>query len=195
MRPRAGVRLLCLFSLVIVASGLVGCPKRPVVVEAPPAPSGPPAPAVPAPSAAAPPAQVIERATPSPEAPAPTQEAQTAVPQPQSAPLQDVFFDFDRARLRPDQQKALHSNITWLKANPHAEILIEGHCDERGTPEYNIGLGQRRANAVRHQLIRAGIPAVRIAAVSYGKERPFVVGHDESAWKWNRRAHLVVLTR
>jgi peptidoglycan-associated lipoprotein len=79
-----------------------------------------------------------------------------------------------------------------LKANPKAAFTIEGHCDERGTREYNLGLGQRRAKAAKDYLVSASIDAKRIKIISYGKERPFVSGHDESAWKWNRRAHFVL---
>jgi len=192
---RTGMRLLCLGGLLVTLLVLGGCPKRPVVVEAPPAPAGPPAPVVvPAPPAPAPP-QVVERPTPAPETPPPTQVAPSTPPQSEVSPLHDVFFDYDRDRLRPDQEKALHADVAWLKAHPQAQIVIEGHCDERGTPEYNLALGNRRAQAVRHYLIRAGIPSVKMAAVSYGKERPFAPGHDEQAWKQNRRAHLVVLTQ
>jgi len=106
--------------------------------------------------------------------------------------LKDVFFDFDKAVIREDMQKVLDENVKWLKANPAAKVLIEGHCDERGTNEYNLGLGERRARAVKDYLVALGVEASRIGTISYGEERPFVLGHDESAWKWNRRAHFVV---
>ncbi len=109
-----------------------------------------------------------------------------------ASPLKDIFFDFDRSSIRADMQKSLNENIRWLRANPTASIIIEGHCDERGTVEYNQGLGQRRAMSVSNYLVAAGISVERIKVVSYGKERPFVPGHDESAWKWNRRAHFVL---
>ncbi len=108
------------------------------------------------------------------------------------SPLQDAFFDFDKSLIRPDAKKSLDENVRWLKANPNATILIEGHCDERGTREYNLGLGQRRAKSAQDYLVAAGIDAKRIKTISYGKERPFVLGHDESAWKWNRRAHFIL---
>jgi peptidoglycan-associated lipoprotein len=108
------------------------------------------------------------------------------------SPLQDVFFDFDRSLIRADARKALDENVRWLKANPSATIVIEGHCDERGTREYNLALGQRRARAARDYVVAAGIDAKRVKTISYGKERPFVLGHDESAWRWNRRAHFVL---
>jgi peptidoglycan-associated lipoprotein len=109
--------------------------------------------------------------------------------------LKDVFFDFDQAVLREDARKVLADNAQWLRANPAAKVAIEGHCDERGSSEYNLALGERRARATREYLVAAGISESRISTISYGKERPFVLGHDESAWKWNRRAHFVATTK
>lgn len=106
--------------------------------------------------------------------------------------LKDAFFDYDKSSIRPDAKQSLDENAKWLKANPNAALTIEGHCDERGTREYNLGLGQRRAKAAKDYLVSAGINPKRIKAISYGKERPFEPGHDESAWKWNRRAHFVL---
>ena len=106
--------------------------------------------------------------------------------------LKDAFFDYDKSSIRPDAKLNLDENAKWLKANPKAALTIEGHCDERGTREYNLGLGQRRAKAAKDYLVSAGIDAKRIKIISYGKERPFEPGHDESAWKWNRRAHFVL---
>jgi peptidoglycan-associated lipoprotein len=105
--------------------------------------------------------------------------------------LKDVFFNYDKSAVREDQKTALNDNVGWLKTNSRAKILVEGHCDERGTADYNLALGDRRAKAVKDYLVAAGIPADRVSTISYGKERPFVLGHDESAWKWNRRAHFV----
>ena len=107
-------------------------------------------------------------------------------------PLRDLFFDYDRSNIRDDQKAALSENIAWLKGNPTVKITIDGHADERGTNEYNLGLGDRRAKATRDYLVAAGIEVSRIATISYGEERPFVLGYDENAWKWNRRAHFVV---
>lgn len=108
------------------------------------------------------------------------------------SPLKDIFFDFDKSTIRNDAKPDLNEDLQWLKATPTARITIEGHCDERGTAEYNLALGERRAKAARDYLVAAGINAKRLKTVSFGKERPFVLGHDESAWKWNRRAHFVV---
>ena len=127
---------------------------------------------------------------PKPEPPAPKPPPQP--PQPAESPLKDIFFDFDKSLIRSDAKKSLDENVRWLKANPKAAITIEGHCDERGTREYNLGLGERRAKAAQNYLVAAGIDAKKIKTISYGKERPFVPGHDESAWKWNRRAHFAL---
>jgi peptidoglycan-associated lipoprotein len=132
---------------------------------------------------------------PAPVSPPPTAaagEGERAAVKEKESPLKDVFFDFDRSLIREDAKKSLGENVRWLKANPKATILIEGHCDERGTREYNLGLGQRRAKAAQDYLVSAGMDVKRIKIISYGKERPFALGHDESAWKWNRRAHFVL---
>lgn len=127
-------------------------------------------------------------AAPKPEAAAPAAAREAE----KESVLKDVFFDFDKSSIRPDAKLSLDENAKWLKANPKAALTIEGHCDERGTREYNLGLGQRRAKAAKDYLVSAGIDAKRIKIISYGKERPFVPGHDESAWKWNRRVHFVL---
>ncbi len=118
--------------------------------------------------------------------------AQQPVTAGKESPLKDVFFDFDKSTIHDDAKSSLNEDLQWLNANPTAQIVIEGHCDERGTAEYNLGLGERRAKAAKDYVMAAGINAKRIRTVSFGKERPFVPGHDESAWKWNRRAHFVV---
>jgi len=110
-------------------------------------------------------------------------------------PLKDVFFDFDKAILSNEAKKSLDDNTKWLKANPAVRIVVQGHCDERGTTEYNLALGEHRAKAVRDYLVAGGIDTKRISTISYGEERPFALGHDESAWKWNRRSHLSVAAR
>jgi len=109
--------------------------------------------------------------------------------------LRDIFFDFDEATIRPDARAILENNARWLKKNPRVKILIEGHCDERGTIEYNLALGDRRANAARDYLISLGIDPTRIATISYGEERPFAQGHNEEAWAQNRRAHFVIIAQ
>jgi peptidoglycan-associated lipoprotein len=105
--------------------------------------------------------------------------------------LRVINFDFDRYDLREDARRALDYNAEILRANAGWIIMIEGHCDERGTNEYNLALGERRAKASKDYLVRLGIDAARIAVISYGEERPKAMGHDESAWSQNRRAEFV----
>lgn len=99
-----------------------------------------------------------------------------------------VFFDTDMSTIREDGRQTLNRQAEWLKKYTNYQITIEGHCDERGTREYNLALGERRANAARQYLVAQGIPAARIKTISYGKERPDPVGSDEAAWARNRRA-------
>ena len=195
MRHLSKLRIVCAIGLLVGSLALFGCPKRPEVSQAPPSAPGPGAVAAPAPAAPSPMTTPPEvRVTP-PAAQAVVPEAPKA-PEPAAvvaaSPLKDAFFDFDKSALREDQKAALGEDVAWLKGNAGAKVLIEGHCDERGTAEYNLGLGERRAKAVKDYLIAAGIAADRISIISYGKERPFVLGHDESAWKWNRRGHFVL---
>jgi peptidoglycan-associated lipoprotein len=109
--------------------------------------------------------------------------------------LQDAFFGYDEAALSSDAQTALSASASWLKQNSGYNVLIEGHCDERGTEQYNLALGDRRANIARDYLVTLGVDGSRIRTVSYGEERPFDPAHDESAWVTNRRAHIVLVGR
>ncbi len=99
-----------------------------------------------------------------------------------------VFFGYDQYNLTPEGQNTLGLQAEWLKKYPNVNVTISGHCDERGTREYNLALGDRRANAVKNQLVALGIPVSRINTISYGKERPAVLGSSESAWAQNRRS-------
>ncbi len=109
--------------------------------------------------------------------------------------LKDIHFDFDKYDIRRVDEAILKENAVFLKNNPKMKIQIEGHCDERGTVEYNLALGERRASNTKKFLVFLGIPSDRISTISYGKERPFDRGHHEEAWAINRRAHIVVLSR
>jgi len=172
MKLRSRIALLCLPLLAVAL--LSGCAKKKEVAEAAP----PPAPEAPAPAPApAPPPTTTE-----PEQPAKTVQDQIA----------DVFYDYDSAELSSAAQTTLDANAKVLNDNAGASVSIEGHCDERGTVEYNLALGDRRAQAAKDYLVRFGISAGRVATISYGEERPFATGSDESAWAQNRRAHFVV---
>jgi peptidoglycan-associated lipoprotein len=109
--------------------------------------------------------------------------------------LEDVFFDTDRFDLTPEARGVLAKNANWLIEFSSVLILVEGHCDERNTREYNLALGERRANAVRDYLMSLGVNPDRIRTISYGEERPFALGHTEEAWRLNRRAHFVITAR
>ena len=112
-----------------------------------------------------------------------------------SSYLKPAFFDYDKSDIRADARDVLAANATWLKKYPSVQFTIEGHCDERGTSQYNLALGDRRANAAKDYLASLGVDAGRIKTVSYGKERPFSTGHDEDSWQKNRRAHFVVTAK
>ena len=103
-----------------------------------------------------------------------------------------VFFDFDKSDLKPEARRTIERWAAWLKQYPNTTVTIEGHCDERGTREYNIALGERRASSAKNFLTSLGIDARRVATISYGKERPAVVGSNEAAWSQNRRGVMVV---
>jgi len=103
-----------------------------------------------------------------------------------------VFFDFDKSDLRPDAIETLNRQAGWMKTNGAVTVTIEGHCDERGTREYNLALGERRAAAAKQYLESTGVDGGRMETVSYGKERPAVLGSNEAAWAQNRRAVMVV---
>ena len=107
--------------------------------------------------------------------------------------VRGAFFDFDKADIRPDGRVALTQTAEFLRQYPKARVLIEGHCDERGSTEYNLGLGDRRALAAKDFLVSVGIAANRIETISYGKERPFCTESNEDCWQLNRRAHFVLL--
>ena len=107
--------------------------------------------------------------------------------------LKPVHFDFDAAELRPDALQTLNDNAARIRENSPLGVRVEGHCDERGTSEYNLALGDRRARAARDYLVSLGIPANRLRTISYGKERPVDPGHSEDAWAKNRRAEFVFI--
>jgi peptidoglycan-associated lipoprotein len=193
MAQRRGSALLLAVPVIALSLFLVGCPKRPATTAASaPAPSGSPSP-----SAAAPSTTPAPGMTPSPAAPS-TAAPSTTPPAPSeftaNANLKDVFFDFDKYDIRPNDAKMLDSNAVWLKSNNNL-VLIEGHCDERGTNEYNLALGERRAKAAMNYLVAQGVQASRITIISYGKERPTCTEHSEACWAQNRRAHFLVKAR
>ena len=111
------------------------------------------------------------------------------------SPLQPLYFDLDSSEVSVPGQTVLQANAAVLKKYPAWQITVEGHCDERGTAEYNLALGERRALAARTYLVSLGVPADKVKTVSYGKEFPFDAGHDDAAWGKNRRAHFVITAK
>jgi peptidoglycan-associated lipoprotein len=105
--------------------------------------------------------------------------------------VRDAYFDYDKADIRPDAREALAKTADFLKSEPSIKVTIEGHCDERGSTEYNLGLGDRRASAVKQYLVSLGVSADRMTTVSFGKEKPFCMEHNETCWQQNRRGHFV----
>jgi peptidoglycan-associated lipoprotein len=106
--------------------------------------------------------------------------------------LADIYFDYDGYEIRAEDTRVLDENAKWLRANPDTLVLIEGHTDERGTSEYNLGLGDRRAAAAMRYLLAQGVPAARMVAISYGEERPLCTDATQACWARNRRAHFLV---
>jgi peptidoglycan-associated lipoprotein len=109
--------------------------------------------------------------------------------------LKDVHFDFDKYDIRPGDAEILKDNAALLSKYPQVKIQVEGHCDERGTNEYNLALGERRANAAKRYLLSLGISSDRLSSISYGEEKPLDTGHNEEAWSKNRRGHFVILSK
>ncbi len=180
-------------SALIITSILVGCARRP----APTAMTAPAPTAATAEQSAEPAAATAPRAE---ERIVTRQEEIIVARRPEPATFAEndnvktIYFDFDRYDIRPGDAKTLEADAAWLKTHD-VLILIEGQCDERGTVEYNLALGDRRARAAMNHLVALGIAADRITTVSYGKERPVCDAHDESCWTLNRRAHIVVKSR
>ena len=187
--------------LLLLGVVLVGCAKRPATTQAAaPAPTGG---ATTTPGTMAP-TQLAPGSSTAPGSGAGTSQpsgggATAARPSPSEftavADLKDIHFDFDKYDIRPSDAKTLDGNAGWLKSNPNHLVLIEGHCDERGTNEYNLALGERRAKSTMNYLVSQGVQASRITIISYGEERPVCNQKTEECWARNRRAHFLVKPR
>ncbi len=121
-------------------------------------------------------------------------EIPSVPPTSRSGALKDIYFDFDRYNLRPDARETLKANAAWLNANPSARAEIEGHADERGTNEYNLALGARRAQSTKEYLTTLGVSSDRLSTISYGEELPVCKDKTEGCWNENRRVHFVIIT-
>jgi peptidoglycan-associated lipoprotein len=198
MLMRSPAQRAALLSLMLLAVAVAACGKKtpPIARAVPPPPavgSGSPAVATrpPAPPEAVPDPVVVP--------PEPVREDSIASASlddlNRNSPIKPVFFEYDSSDITPEGKGILDGNAVALKKYSSWTITIEGHSDERGTAEYNLALGERRAVAARAYLVSLGIPAERLRTVSYGKEFPFEPGHDEAAWSKNRRAHFVITAK
>lgn len=197
-------------SMLVMAVVLAGCAKRPATTQvSAPAPSSAPAPTErsgsgqPTAVTSEPGARGGTTVGAAPAAPTGAGTGTAATPAPRLAPkefaavpdLRDIRFDFDRYDIRPEDARILDGNAAWLKSNGNMLVLIEGHCDERGTNEYNLALGERRAKAAMNYLVSQGVQASRITIISYGEERPVCTEKNDTCWAKNRRAHFLVKPR
>ncbi|HTS28816.1 MAG TPA: OmpA family protein [Bryobacteraceae bacterium] len=185
-----------LIAVVAIAMLTAACAKK-KVAAVPPTPPTPTANAAPVRSTPAPARSAVARppasaSTPAPHYPPPATRARIDQ---LLARIEDAYFDYDKAALRPDALKALEADSTELrdilKDYPDYKLTVEGHCDERGSAEYNIALGEKRAEAAKSYLVGVGIPSAQLNVVSYGKEHPICDEHDETCWQRNRRIHIV----
>ena len=194
MRSRGLTPVARLIGVGLVGVVAVACVRNPPPVE-PDAPPPPPAGGQADRAAAAPPPP----SPPPPAAPVIGEEddfaSRSLEDLNRESPLQPVFFEYDRAELSTAGQAVLQANADVLRQYPTWVITIEGHCDERGSPEYNLGLGERRALLAQEYLVGLGLATYQISTVSYGKEIPFDPGHTAEAWARNRRAHFVITGR
>jgi peptidoglycan-associated lipoprotein len=193
MRARSTTRATVSLALLLLVT-LWGCAKK-----EPPATRPMPPPPPPTTTPARPPAPPEPVAEPAVVAPEPLKEDKLATGTldelNRESPLKPVFFDYDSAELTSEAQSTLTANAAILKKYARWIVTIEGHCDERGTGEYNLALGERRAVAAKAYLVSLGIDADRLRPVSYGKEFPFDPGHTEEAWAKNRRGHFVITAK
>jgi peptidoglycan-associated lipoprotein len=186
-------QLVPIFALA-AAIAVAGCHKK--VAPPPPAPPPPP----PTAPAAPPPPQAPPRAPAPPAAPPALTEdqifANKSLAQLNSEkPLVDVYFDLDESTIRDDAKGPLQRNADWMKRWTSTQVTVEGHADERGSAEYNLGLGSRRADAVKQYLVSLGVQGGRITVVSKGKEQPVCTDHAESCWQQNRRGHFLITAK
>jgi len=184
-----------LASVIVMLLLVAACAKRPVatVSQAPapaPAPAAPPPPAV---APAPPPPPVVVAPTPTPPPPAP-RPAPPKEYRPDDA-LKPIYFAFDSATIRPADAKVLDASAAWLAKNDGYLLLIEGHCDERGTEAYNLALGDRRAKSAMNYLVAQGVKGDRVTIVSFGEERPVCTEHNEACWSKNRRDMFLIKER
>ena len=182
-------------TLAVLALVATGCARRPAMTAA-----SAPAPTLPATAAVPPPAAPSASKAPEPTRPASQPEGPARASAPRPAPsefaavpdVHDVYFDFDKYNIRPADAKILDADARWLKEHAGHAVIIEGHADERGTPEYNLTLSERRARAALNYLAAQGVATTRMTVISYGETRPVCKESAEPCWAKNRRAHFLV---
>src|SRR4030081_339832 len=186
-------RLLMLTMGISALAIMSGCHKKAAMASPPPPPPAPREAPAPTPEPRERPATVARVPEPTPAAPV-TEARTSKALEDYLNKLLDAYFDYDKADLRTDARTALNSDSSelrsLLKEFPNAKFVVEGNCDERGSPEYNLALGDRRAKAAQEFLTQIGVPSERLSTISYGQERPVCTEHDENCWQKNRRAHL-----
>lgn len=192
MKRNSKSLIVLVLLLTIVAAACKGKAKPPVARPQPPAmPTVDTAP----PPPVEPPQPIVEQPVSVPTMPPDDVTGKSIDDLNRDSPLRPVFFLLDQNDVSAEGQQILQANAAVLKKYPNMQVTIEGHCDERGTAEYNLALGERRALAARNYLVSLGIPGDRIKTVSYGKEFPFEAGHEDAAWSKNRRAHFVITAK
>jgi len=194
-RPDRGRHVGWIALLLLLGVG-AACHKRLVISDPPPAPPPPPVvsrSAPPAPPAPAPAPRAVRESAPLTEAEIFARQSLDELNA--QHPLQDVFFELDQAQLTGAARTTLQHDADWMKKWTSTQVLVEGHADERGTNEYNLALGERRAHGVQSYLASLGIAAGRIRLVSKGEDAPFCTSHDEDCWSENRRGHFVVTAK
>jgi len=191
-------RVAAVIAIAALSMVVAGCSKK-VAAKPPSTPAAQPTQN----AAQTPSSRPVQRAASQPSQPAP--EARSNYPNAATraridqllARIEDAYFDYDKHTLRPDAVKALQSDSTELrdilKDYPNYKLTIEGHCDERGSAEYNMALGEKRAESAKDYLVQVGIPSNQLAVISYGKEKPVCDEHDEACWQRNRRIHIVAM--
>ncbi len=190
-------RKLTVTAFAVISLIGIGCTKK--VAMRSPAPPAPPVAAVSAPK----PMSMPMRAATTPPAATPAPHYPNAATRARIdellARIEDAYFDYDKATIRPDAVKALQADSTELRdilaQYPDYKLTVQGNCDERGSEEYNIGLGDRRAAAAKDYLVEVGIPTGQLSVISYGKERPVCTEHNETCWQKNRRIHIVAMAQ
>ena len=185
-----------LFLLVVLSVALAACHKKVPQTAAALPPPPPPPPTAPAPPPPPPPPPPPAAAPPPPQLTEDQIFAQKSLDQVNAErPLADAFFDYDMSSIREDAKPILQRNADWMKRWTTTQVTVEGHCDTRGSSEYNLGLGARRADAVKSYLVSLGVQASRVTTVSKGKEQPVCSDAVESCWQQNRRGHFLVTAK